>query len=142
MTHEQILDYCLQKPGTFTDYPFGFITPVVKVGMLHGKNRIIAQLLTLHGEPKVTLSCAPEAAADFRSHYPGSVVRGWHCPPVQQPHFNTVSLDGTVPDDELRHMLGHGDAAARGERPRETEVLLGRTGEALSPPAAGDEARP
>ena len=76
MTHEQILDYCLQKPGTFTDYPFGFITPVVKVGMLHGKNRIIAQLLTLHGEPKVTLSCAPEAAADFRSRYPGSVVRG------------------------------------------------------------------
>lgn len=76
MTHEQILDYCLQKPGTFTDYPFGFMTPVVKVGMLHGKNRIIAQLLTLHGEPKVTLSCAPEAAADFRSRYPGSVSGG------------------------------------------------------------------
>ena len=142
MTHEQILDDCLQKPGTFTDYPFGFMTPVVKVGMLHGKNRIIAQLLTLHGEPKVTLSCAPEAAADFRSRYPGSVVRGWHCPPVQQPHFNTVSLDGTVPDDELRHMIDHAYAVALGKLPQETQVLLRRTAEALSPPAAVDEERP
>ena len=61
----------------------------------------------LHGEPKVTLNCRPDSAEFYRSVYPGAVVRGWHCPPIQQPHFNTVNLDGTVPDDEILKMIDH-----------------------------------
>jgi hypothetical protein len=32
---------------------------------------------------------------------------GWHCPPIQQPHFNSVNLDGSVPDEEIRAMIDH-----------------------------------
>jgi tRNA modification GTPase len=32
--------------------------------------------------------------------YPGKVVRGYHCPPVQQPYWNTIFLDD-FPDEEL-----------------------------------------
>lgn len=108
MTQEQIIDYCLQKPGAYLDFPFGPDCTVIKVKSLsQEKGRIFAQLFILKGEPKVTLNCRPDSAEIFRSVYPGSVTRGWHCPPIQQPYFNTVNLDGTVPDDELIRMIDH-----------------------------------
>jgi len=108
MTHKQIIDYCLNKPGSYLDYPFDPIVPVVKVkSPTQDRGRIFAQILHLHGEPKVTLNCTPESAELYRSVYFGSVVRGWHCPPVQQPHFNTINLDGSVPDEEILRMIDH-----------------------------------
>jgi predicted DNA-binding protein (MmcQ/YjbR family) len=71
------------------------------------KGRIFTQPFMLRGEPKVTLNCTPISAEFYRTVYPGSVVRGWHCPPIQQPHFNTVNLDGSVLDDEIRAMIDH-----------------------------------
>lgn len=38
--------------------------------------------------------------------YPGKVVRGYHCPPVQQPYWNTIYLD-EFPDEELLNMIDH-----------------------------------
>ncbi len=126
MTHQEILDYCLKKPGTYLDYPFDPLFPVVKVkAPLQEKGRIFAQPFVLRGEPKVTLNCTPESAEFYRSLYPGSVVRGWHCPPVQQPHFYTVNLDGTVPDDEILHMLDHAYAVVVGKMPKYIQKELG-----------------
>ena len=117
MYHTQLLAYCLQKPSTYLDYPFEPMTPVVKVGVpQQSKGRIFAQMLVLRGEPKITLRCTPESAALYRSRYPGSVVPGWHCPAVQKPHFNTVCLDGSVPDDELLRMIDHAYAVAAAEK--------------------------
>ncbi|MCL2088036.1 MAG: MmcQ/YjbR family DNA-binding protein [Oscillospiraceae bacterium] len=108
MTHEQIIEYCLKKNGSYLDYPFDPTVPVVRVkAPSQEKGRIFAQPFMLRGEPKVTLNCTPESAEFYRSVYPGSVVRGWHCPPVQQPHFNTINLDGSVPDDEIIRMIDH-----------------------------------
>lgn len=108
MKHSEIIAYCLQKTGAYLDFPFDPMTPVVKVkAPSQSKGRIFAQVFTLRGEDKVTLNCTPQSADFYRHAYPGSVVRGWHCPPVQQPHFNTVSLDGRVPDDMILHMIDH-----------------------------------
>jgi len=108
VTHEQIIEYCLKKNGSYLDYPFDPTVPVVRVkAASQDKGRIFAQIFFLRGEPKVTLNCTPESAEFYRSVYPGSVVRGWHCPPVQQPHFNTINLDGSVPDDEIFRMIDH-----------------------------------
>ena len=38
--------------------------------------------------------------------YPEKVVRGYHCPPVQQPYWNTVFLSD-FPDEELLNMIDH-----------------------------------
>ena len=35
-----------------------------------------------------------------------NVVRGYHCPPVQQPYWNTIYLDD-FPDEELLNMIDH-----------------------------------
>lgn len=41
----------------------------------------------------------------YRTAYPDNVTRGYHCPPVQQPYFNTVRLYGGVPDEEFFRMI-------------------------------------
>ena len=108
MTLDQVIAYCMGKPGAYPDYPFTPFFPVIRVkAPSQRKGRIFAQPFLLRGEPKVTLNCTPAAAEYYRAKYPGGVVRGWHCPPVQQPHFNTVSLDGAVPDGELVSMMDH-----------------------------------
>jgi predicted DNA-binding protein (MmcQ/YjbR family) len=108
MTLNQIIEYCLEKPCAYLDYPFDPTFPVIKVkAPSQKKGRIFAQPFLLQGEAKVTLNCTPASAEYYRSIYSGSVVRGWHCPPIQQPHFNTVALDGTISDDEILQMIDH-----------------------------------
>jgi GNAT superfamily N-acetyltransferase/predicted DNA-binding protein (MmcQ/YjbR family) len=41
---------------------------------------------------KLTLKSEPEKANLYRQLYPEIVVRGYHCPPVQQPYWNTIDL--------------------------------------------------
>ena len=119
MTFDQIIAYCLTKPGAYLDHPFDPILPVVKVrAPSQAKGRIFAQPFLLKGEPKVTLNCDPVSAQHYRRLYPGSVTRGYHCPPVQQPHFNTVSLDGSVPDREILAMMDHAYAVVVAKMPK------------------------
>ena len=119
MTHQKILEYCLEKQGAYLDYPFGPEVAVIKVkAPSQEKGRVFAQVFMLRGEPKATFNCTPDSAEFYRSIYPGSVVRGWHCPPIMQPHFNTVSLDGTVPDEEILYMIDHAYAVVVAKLPK------------------------
>ena len=119
MTHEQIIEYSLKKTGAYLDFPFDPVTPVIKVkAPSQEKGRIFACLFTLQGEAKVNLNCTPESAEFYRSVYPDSVTRGWHCPPVQQPYVNAVTLDGTVPDDEILRMIDHAYTATVAKLPK------------------------
>ncbi len=125
MTLDQIIDYCLEKPGAYLDFPFDPTLPVVKVrAPSQAKGRIFAQPFLLRGEPKVTLNCDPISAEHYRGLYTGSVTRGYHCPPVQQPHFNTVNLDGTVPDEELHRMIDHAYTVVVGKYPKYIQLEL------------------
>ncbi|MCL1830619.1 MAG: MmcQ/YjbR family DNA-binding protein [Oscillospiraceae bacterium] len=106
MTHQEIIDYCMKKKGAYLDYPFDQQMPVIKVNSdSQQKGRIFAQVFFLKGQPKVTLNCTPVMGEFYRSIYPDTVVRGYHCPAVQQPHFNTISLDSVISDEELYHMM-------------------------------------
>ncbi len=100
MTHEEILSLCLAKRGAYKDHPFGESCTVIKV-----KKRIFAQLFYLNGEPMLTFNGDILTGQFYRAQYPESVKRGYHCPPVQQPYFNTVNLGGRVPDGEIKNML-------------------------------------
>ena len=100
MIHEEILKYCLTKKGAYKDFPFGNETICVKV-----KNRIFAQLFYLKGEPMFTFNGDVLTGDFYRKMYPNDVKRGYHCPPVQQPYFNTVYLGGNIPDEEILRMI-------------------------------------
>ncbi len=107
-TQGKLTGYCLEKNGAYPDWPFGEDVTVIKVkAPSQEKGRIFAQFFTLKDKPCATFNCSAETGYFYRSVYPGSVTRGYHCPPVQQPYFNTVSLDGTVPYGELLLMIDH-----------------------------------
>ena len=57
--------------------------------ILNGK--IFAQLYPYEHDLKITLKCTVESGQMFRMLFPEQVKRGYHCPPVQQPYWNTVS---------------------------------------------------
>lgn len=118
MTMNEIETYCLSKTGAFLDYPFGSDITIIKVKSENSSARIFAQLFNLKGETKATFNCEMMAGELYRAIYPGTVTRGYHCPPVQQPYFNTVSLDGTIPDDVLIEMIDHAYAVVVGKLPK------------------------
>ena len=119
MTLKEIENYCLLKSGSFLNFPFGPDVTVIKVkSPTQEKGRIFAQLLIIRRLPKVTLNCDAIMGEIWRANYPESVTRGYHCPKVQQPYFNTITLDGMLPDDMLIEMIDHSYKAATDKMPK------------------------
>ena len=131
MTHAELEAYCLRKPGAYIDFPFGPDSMIIKLkAPSQEKGRIFAQLFDLRGEHVATFNCERMMGEFWREAYPGAVTRGWHCPPVMQPYFNTVSLDGTVPDEVLLAMADHAYEAVVAKLPKYQR-------EELAPPQKG-----
>ena len=101
MVVEDIKKYCIGKHKAYEEYPFGDVPICYK---LNGK--IFAQIYPYPWDYKITLKCTEDAGQFYRMAYPEKVVRGYHCPPVQQPYWNTIYLDD-FPDDELLNMIDH-----------------------------------
>jgi len=99
MNTEEIKKYCLGKHGAYETQPFGDVPICYKLN-----NKIFAQLYPYEHDYKITLKCTADVGDFYRMIYPGKVVRGYHCPPVQQPYWNTVYLKD-FPEDELFHLI-------------------------------------
>ncbi len=124
MTTEEVLAYSLAKPWAYLEHPFGPDSCCVKVGPEEGPRRIFVQLFSLGGEACATFTCDSAAGELYRNAYPGEVVRGYHCPPVQQPFFNTVRLSSSVPDEVILAMVDHAHAVAASKLPKRARVKL------------------
>ena len=55
------------------------------------------------GSGRVNLKCDPALALHLRAKY-AAVRPGYH---QDKRHWNTVELNGTIDDDELREMIDH-----------------------------------
>ena len=97
MNIEEVRGYCLSKKGAIEGFPFDDTTLVVKVG-----DKIFA-LLNLEGEASINLKCDPAKAIELREIYP-SIIPGYH---MNKKHWNTVMLDGLLPNDLIMSMLDH-----------------------------------
>ena len=86
----------LAKPEAMEDYPFGPDTMVLKV-----MDKIFATLGTYKEHSSINLKCDPDEALALRDIFP-SVIPGYH---MNKKHWNTVFLDGTVPDGEILRMI-------------------------------------
>ncbi len=85
---QAIEEYCMSQAGAYETRPFGKYPICYRV-----MGKIFAQLNPEEKFFKLTLKCDPEKANLYRQLYPGIIVRGYHCPPVQQPYWNTIDLD-------------------------------------------------
>jgi predicted DNA-binding protein (MmcQ/YjbR family) len=97
MNIELLHDYCISKPDVTEGFPFGEKTLVFKV-----KGKIFA-LSNLAGDLSVNLKCDPALALELREKY-SSVTPGYH---MNKKHWNTVLLDGSVPDNEFYTWIDH-----------------------------------
>jgi len=97
MDSRQLKERCLALPGAMEEFPFGDEVSVFKVG---GK---MFALCPLDGEPlQLSVKCDPEFAVQLRASYP-AVAPGYH---LNKRHWNTITLDGSVPDEMVTDLLG------------------------------------
>lgn len=94
MTHEELVAYCLAKPGAVPDTPWEDDL-VAKVG-----GRIFAFL----GGDGIGLKCGRDAdeAGELRLRFPGSVSVSHH---IGRYGWNSITLDGAIDDEELRELV-------------------------------------
>ena len=96
MNLEELRAYCLKKKGASIDFPFDDVTMVIKVG---GKMFI---LIAIDNDPiRMNLKCDPFNAEGLRERY-NAVTPGYH---MNKKHWNTVSMDNTIPDDLIKEMI-------------------------------------
>ena len=98
MDYKALLEFTLKKSGAFEDFPFGPEPTVVKVG-----SKMFAIFNVKEGKCYLSLKCDPFIAETLRQQYP-SVKAGYH---LNKQHWNTVTIDGSVPDSELVWMVDH-----------------------------------
>lgn len=106
---DELLTLLTGMPGAVEDYPFGDEVAVFKVG---GK---MFALVSLDGEPGVVnLKCDPALALQLREEY-AAVRPGYH---QDKRHWNSVDLDGSLDDEELRELVHHSYDLVVGSLPR------------------------
>ena len=98
MDKHELKARCVGLPGASEEFPFGDEVSVFKVG---GK---MFALCRLDAGPPLQLSvkCDPELAAQLRSAYP-AIRPGYH---LNKRHWNTITLDGSLPDEMVTDLLG------------------------------------
>jgi predicted DNA-binding protein (MmcQ/YjbR family) len=96
MDARELRSSCLQLPGAVEEFPFGPETSVFKVA---GKMFALSALGRVPLE--VSLKCEPELAEALRGSY-DAIRPGYH---LNKRHWNTLTLDGSLPDQVVRDMI-------------------------------------
>ncbi|MGH3312943.1 MAG: MmcQ/YjbR family DNA-binding protein [Streptomyces sp.] len=117
MTPDELRTYCLGLNGASEDFPFNPEVSVFKVG---GK---LFALSALDGHPlEVSVKCEPELAVQLRTAHE-AIRPGYH---LNKRHWNTLTLDGTLPDDMVREMIEDSWDLVVAGLPRRERLLLDR----------------
>ena len=96
MRAAELRDRCLAFPGSEETFPFTPGTSVFKVaGKMFALSRLAEDPL------KVSLKCEPLLAEQLRDAHP-SVLPGYH---LNKRHWNTVVIDGSMPDEMVADMI-------------------------------------
>jgi predicted DNA-binding protein (MmcQ/YjbR family) len=115
MNIEILRDYCLSKDGAKETFPFGDDTLVFK------RDEKIFALANLDGEPTVNLKCDPDYALELRERY-SCVIPGYH---MNKKHWNTILLDGSVPDKLVFDWIDHSFDLVSGKKQARKPVKAG-----------------
>ena len=116
LTAEGLKAICLDQPAAEETFPFSAELSVFKVA---GK---VFALTALDEAPlTISLKCVPEVAVKLRIEY-AAITAGYH---LNKQHWNTVLLDGTVPDDLVREMIEDSYDLVRAKLPKAVRSTLG-----------------
>lgn len=96
MNVEKLRSLLAAKKGAVEEYPFGPQAMVFKAG-----GKIFAIVGVDDAPTPLSLKCDPLEAEALRAEYP-AITPGYH---LNKRHWNTVRLDGTVPDELVVDMI-------------------------------------
>lgn len=99
-TRTEAIAYCLTFDNVYEDYPFH--DPNWCVIRHHENRKVFAWIFEKDGMIWVNVKCAPEWIAFWRSAF-HSVKPAYH---LNKEHWNSIILDGTIPDQEIYMMIG------------------------------------
>lgn len=98
-TRKEATEFCLSLVGTYEDYPFNDSNWTV---MRHkGNNKMFAAIYERMDNIWVNVKCNPDLAYVQRNSFK-SVVPAYH---MNKVHWNSVILDGSVPENEIKSMI-------------------------------------
>ena len=98
-TREEAIAYGLSFPGAYQEAPFHDDNwQLVRV---QGSKKAFLWTYEINGCINLNVKVAAEWRDFWRNAY-DSVIPGWH---QNKDHWNTIILDGTVPDHEIKRMI-------------------------------------
>lgn len=98
-TREEALTYGLSFPNTYQEAPFHDENwQLVRV---KGSKKAFLWTYEMEGKIRLNVKVSPEWRDLWRQAYE-AVIPGYH---QNKEHWNTIILDGTIPDDEVKRMI-------------------------------------
>lgn len=98
-TRQEALEYGLSFPDTYQQAPFR--DPNWQLVRVKGSRKAFLWTYERGGYINLNVKVNPEWRDFFRNAY-DSVIPGWH---QNKEHWNTIILDGSVPDEVIRQMI-------------------------------------
>lgn len=109
-TREEILSYGMSLPGVYTDTPFHDDNWVL---LRSKKNKkAFAWTYERDGQMCVNVKVDPEWRDFWRQTYE-AVLPGYH---QNKKYWNTIILDGSIPDEEVKRMIAESYDLVLGKR--------------------------
>ena len=99
-TREEALQYGLSFPDTYQEAPFH--DPNWQLVRVQGSRKAFLWTYEREGLIHLNVKTTPDSRDFWRAAY-ASVIPGWH---QNKEHWNTIILDGTIPDEAVRQMIG------------------------------------
>ncbi|MDA8930332.1 MmcQ/YjbR family DNA-binding protein [Bacteroidia bacterium] len=115
MDLEFLREYCLKKPHTTEETPFGLDPLVFKV---HGK---MFALCSIENFVSISLKCDPDKAEELRATYT-AVNAGYH---MNKKHWNTVTVNQDLDDSLLLTMVDDSFALVVKSLPKKLQATIG-----------------
>ena len=117
-------DHCLMQLQSEEDFPFG---PDIYVYKVVGKIFAILSENLVPGTPakvaSLNLKCDPTEALMLRQIFP-AITPGYH---MNKQHWNTLLLDTSVPDNEIKRQIEQSYALVVKSLPKAKRPLLARS---------------
>jgi predicted DNA-binding protein (MmcQ/YjbR family) len=105
VTRQELIDFCLTFPAAYEDYPFDDIMDAGAVTVMRHRfnKKSFALIYERNGKLCVNLKCEPLEAYFLRQAF-ADVTPAYH---MNKVHWNTVTLGGDVPEEDLKRMVGN-----------------------------------
>jgi predicted DNA-binding protein (MmcQ/YjbR family) len=110
MTVDEVVAYCLAKPGAMESYPWGDEELVAKVG-----DKAFAFIGLSGATVGVKCGVDADAAGEWRERYPDDIAVSAY---IGRYGWNRVNLGGAVADDDVRELLDNSYDAVVAKLPK------------------------